>query len=529
MFQLVGGSAVFPMVASMVGMQEEYRYDICVTTIHFPFAKQKFKNADVHIITVHRLIHLWNYTSSSFTMSTDNDETKLYTDLKGFLMSDRLDLRRAATEAVLQVTDDENQSKLIEHGLVPLIGRHLPSLDAIVSVNALKALLQLSSSESTPLAKATSMQCVEQLLHAGGLDRLMEILLTTAAASSTSTNTLWRERVNLAMSLLANMTRSEEGSIALCGRMLPDEAVVANHVKGKNNTESSNDNNSDIHIPPKPTLELLLARFLNPQYIETDNDTDYNALLQNEDPSVLNGHTGDIYQHFAFVLMNATQVEQGRRFVLQLQYAPDSRKADAPPPTSNFQRLLPFLRHVNPIRRRGIAGLIRNCCSDKDSSFWFLTQVNLVDEHLLYPLAGPEELDEADKQYLNPDLWLQGYSKQREPDHYTRLFLVQALLLLCQSGRMARREMNRVKTSVVLKWANMVEEEDDVSEVMEQCLEYLKRDLDVEDGNDEISNRIEMLDDDYVDAEEKDALDTTAARPVRGATHVTQEDFDNVD
>ncbi|GKY95742.1 hypothetical protein MPSEU_000535000 [Mayamaea pseudoterrestris] len=456
-------------------------------------------------------------------MSTDNDESTLYTDLKGFLASDRLDLRRAATDAVLQIADENGRHQIVAHGLVPLLSCNLSSTDYNVSINSLKVLLQLTSAEHTPLAKATALQCVEELLQAGGgLDRLMEILLTTASTQ----NDDWRNRVNLAMSLLANVTRSEEGAIALCGRQLPEEAVVAS-------AKSSNDDDTPFHIPPRPTLELLLARFLNPQYIQQEIDYDQ-LLIQSEDPLVLDTHSGDPFQHFAAVLMNATQVEQGRRFLLQLHYAPDSRKADGPPPTSNFQRLLPQLRHANPIRRRGVAGLIRNCCSDKDSAFWFTTQVRLVDEHLLYPLAGPEDLDEDEKQNLNPDLWLTGPSKQRETDYLTRLFLVQALLMLCKAGRQARKEMNRVKTSVILKWAGMVEEHEDVSEVIEQCMEYLARDQAFENGDGEdIVNRIEILEDDGDDDINRDNESGAAAArcgtSVGEAMPVSQEDFDNVD
>lgn len=38
-------------------------------------------------------------------MAANQDEKKLYEDLKGFLLADRVDLRKAATDAVLQVRD----------------------------------------------------------------------------------------------------------------------------------------------------------------------------------------------------------------------------------------------------------------------------------------------------------------------------------------------------------------------------------------------------------------------------------------
>jgi hypothetical protein len=424
------------------------------------------------------------------TTSSDNDETKLYSELKGFLASGRADLRKAATEAVLQIHDHDDMAKLVRNGIVELLGKNVSYTDPVISENALKGLLQLSSVEGSPTANATASQCVEVLVESGGLDRMMEILLTNAA--STEDDILWRQRVNLAMALVANMTRTEEGSINLCGRQLPDEAVAANSAE-------------NVQLPPKPTLELLLARFLNPQYLQ---ETNYRALLNN--PSALDNDLGDPFQHFAAVLMNATQTEQGRSFLLKLHYT-DKVKS-----TSVFQRLLPELRSPNPVRRRGVAGIIRNCCLDKDSSFWFTTQIGLI-KHILYPLAGPEELDFEDKQGLNPDLWLEGPDKERESDHLTRLFLVQAILMLCEAGRNARNELNKAKTCVILKWADMVEEYEDVTDVISQCFRHLKPD----ENN---TATIEEVNDEEEETQTRKAI---SAQPVGSA--VTQEEFDSVD
>jgi hypothetical protein len=38
-------------------------------------------------------------------MAANQDEEKLYTDLAGFLLADRVDLRKSATDAILQVRD----------------------------------------------------------------------------------------------------------------------------------------------------------------------------------------------------------------------------------------------------------------------------------------------------------------------------------------------------------------------------------------------------------------------------------------
>jgi hypothetical protein len=244
--------------------------------------------------------------------------------------------------------------------------------------------------------------------------------------------------------------------------MLPDEAVVAS-------SEATADK-----LPTKPMLELLMARFLNEKYIQ---EIDYATLL--EDEEALDSSAVDPFQHFAAVLMNSTQVEAGRRFMLKIHRRDSNDKG-----TTAFQTVLSQLRSPNPIRRRGIAGVIRNCCLEKESAWWFLHEVGLT-KHLLYPLAGPEELTVEEKQGLDPDLWLEGPDKKREPDHLTRLFLVESILLLCCTGRKSREKLRLDRCYVILKWADMVEEHEDVSERIYDCVNFLRRD---EEGTEEGSS-----------------------------------------
>jgi len=213
--------------------------------------------------------------------------------------------------------------------------------------------------------------------------------------------------------------------------------------------------------------------------------------------------SNDPYQHFAAVLMNATQTEAGRQFLVRL------KKNDKDESWSILQALLPQLRSRNPIRRRGIAGCLRNCCLDTDSAWWLLNVVRLT-KHLLYPLAGPEELDLDEKRGLDPDLWLEGPDKIREVDHYTRLYLVEAILLLCASGRKSRDHLRLARVYLILKWADMVEEHEDVSERINECVQFLRRD---EEGTEEGSS----------DQMVRESLQRPVVYELGG------EDFDNVD
>lgn len=433
------------------------------------------------------------------------DDDALYADWKAFLQADRADLRVAATEAVLHIRELQGMEKCVQKGLVPLLAKNASyTVDERVSVNALQALVHLSSHG------VSANQCIQDLMGleggggttttagGGGLNRMLEIVLSKREGSH------WKQRVNLAMSLITNMTRTEQGAVDLVGRSLPEAAVKALATTEK--------------LPTKPTLELLLAKFMNPAYLNDNTDVDYYDLLEDE---ALDSHDGDPYQHFAAILMNATQTEAGRAFVLKMHHNIEdgNNNKDDQGPNTVLQTVLSQLKSPNPIRRRGIAGTIRNCCLDRDSAWWLLNVVKL-NKHILYPLAGPEELDVDEKQGLDPDLWLEGPDKKREPDHLTRMFLVESVLLLLSTGRASREKMRLDRTYVILKVADMVEEHEDVSELIYDCVNYLRRD---EHGTAEGSS--DQLVEKTYQALTKPS--TTVARRL-GASNAS-DDFDDVD
>ena len=287
---------------------------------------------------------------------SSNDEVQLYNDLKGFLMADRADLRLAATQAVLQVRDQAGTEKIVEHGLINLLAKNSSYPERPVAVNALQALVYLTSHGTT------ANKCVQDLMDAGGLNRMSEVVLSRMPSDKKEVG-FWKKQVNFAMGLIANMTRVEAGAVELAGTTMPEEAV------------SSEELNEKGELPTKPTLELLLARFLNEKYV--DEQMNFEDLGSGE---ALDSHHGDPYQHFAAVLTNATQVDAGQRFVMRIHRHKDEE-------TSVLQKLLPVLRSPNPLRRRGIAGMLRNCCLDSDSAFWLIHVVKIT-KHLLYPLSG---------------------------------------------------------------------------------------------------------------------------------------------
>ena len=78
-------------------------------------------------------------------------------------------------------------------------------------------------------------------------------------------------------------------------------------------------------------MELLLDRFLNPQYTQApspnnnkDDGLPHNNSKEWEKSSAKRDTSGnDPYQHFAAMLMNATQIELGRKFVLKMPMSVD--------------------------------------------------------------------------------------------------------------------------------------------------------------------------------------------------------------
>jgi hypothetical protein len=336
--------------------------------------------------------------------------------------------------------------KLVQHGVVAPLVKNCSDASSDAGLHALQSLVHLSS------LGTASNQCLLDMLEAGGISRMVEIVL----GMESSTND-WRKRINFSCALLANMTRTEAGAIDLVGKALPDEAVKKEQIDDENTGTDTIKTKKD-----RPTLTLLLERFWNRNYLEM---VDYREF--EDDPAHLDSDDRDPFQHFAAVLMNLTQVQQGRQFLLRIPQT----KGDV----SVFETLLAQLRSPNPIRRRGIAGTIRNCCLETESAWWFLNVLNLTNS-ILYPLAGPEELDVDDKIGMDPDLWLEGPDKVRETDMSTRLFLVEAILLLCASGRQSRATIRLARTYVILKHADMIEEEEVVSEAVNECVQYLRRD-----------------------------------------------------
>ncbi|KAM3838559.1 protein HGH1 homolog [Vipera latastei] len=139
---------------------------------------------------------------------------------------------------------------------------------------------------------------------------------------------------------------------------------------------------------------------------------------------------GAPWHHLGALLANLSQLPEARAALLD-------RAGRA------VQRLLPFTQDAgSAVRRRGVAGTLRNCCFDSRHHEWLMSeQVDLL-PFLLLPLAGPEELPEDEMERLPLDLQYLPADKQREPEADIRKMLLETLLLLTATkpGRLLVRE-----------------------------------------------------------------------------------------
>ncbi len=417
----------------------------------------------------------------------------------------------------------------------------------------------------------------------------------------------WRKRVNYACALLANACRDERGAVEFIGLSFPEEAIPSSMMKEKSSNEEEKSGAEYEKRDTKPTATLLLSRFLNPSFIDASSDGYKSAMekftaqtqsgkrsgpsnpfgLDDEDGIDLDEYNSDLddaaleeeeedenqlpstdsqglvkiteaemktdqyydpYQHVAAVIMNITQLETGRDFLMKLIHAPKSKKNGAAlnsiqedsalkketPATSHLQSLLPQLTSPNVTRRQGIAGTLKNCCFSQDSIWWLLNVVNM-DKALLMTLAGPEELTIDEKVGLDPDYWLLGPQKVRESNPLVRLYVVEAILLLSASGRRARETLRERRVYVIIKLADMVEENEEVSERLLECVQYLRRD---EEGTHEGSSDRRayekyargMLDmDDAKNSNLKALPPSESATGERRGDDDADEDYDNID
>ncbi|XP_070389956.1 protein HGH1 homolog [Dermacentor albipictus] len=129
------------------------------------------------------------------------------------------------------------------------------------------------------------------------------------------------------------------------------------------------------------------------------------------------------HDHLSFVFSNLSQLDEVRRWLLDQA-------------ARRIHQFFPFLTlETSTVRKHGAAAVLRNCCFETESNEWLLsTDVDIL-SRLLYPLMGPEELDDDEMEKLPLDLQYLGNDKQREGSPEIRQMLIEAITQLCATKK----------------------------------------------------------------------------------------------
>lgn len=262
---------------------------------------------------------------------------------------------------------------------------------------------------------------VEEMLRRKVVDRVFE--LVTAGECSA-------KKRDLALSLLANVTTTIEGA---------RQALQLDN--------------------PEPLLHGQRMRGLVDRFVAT------------EAPAGAAGTDSvDGWQHVASVVCNLSQLQEGRDLLRRRS-------------TQLVARLLPQLASPNPVRRRGVAAAVRNCCFEVSDHPWLLQELGAVG-HLLLPLAGPEELAPEEREGMDPWLLARlGPDKEREPDLEVRRSLLGALQLLC-TDKASRQFLRKRRAYPIIRNYDTSESDEANSEVAFNIVNFLVRDEEQGDNED---------------------------------------------
>jgi Domain of unknown function (DUF383)/Domain of unknown function (DUF384) len=159
-------------------------------------------------------------------------------------------------------------------------------------------------------------------------------------------------------------------------------------------------------------------------------------VMKNKDGQIV-----DVYEYCGEVLQNVSQIQEARDILL------DSERALLP-------AIFPQLTSGSIIRRRGAAGMIKNCCFDVSKEhivkYIFSPSVDII-TNLLFPLAGPDNYTIGEKDGMNPRLFSHGARKERESDPKTRRAIIESLYLISTSGFTARDAMRKRRVYPVVR------------------------------------------------------------------------------
>uniref|UniRef100_A0A6V7QUS0 Protein HGH1 homolog n=1 Tax=Ananas comosus var. bracteatus TaxID=296719 RepID=A0A6V7QUS0_ANACO len=164
----------------------------------------------------------------------------------------------------------------------------------------------------------------------------------------------------------------------------------------------------------------------------------------------------DTFEHVASILVNISKVEAGRKILLE-------------PRRGLLKQVIHQFDSTNPLRKKGVAGTIRNCCFEADNQ---LQNLLLISEYLwpalLLPVAGNKIYNEEDRSKMPLEL-ANALSHERETvdDPEIRQQALEAIYLISlqEAGRRALWSVNGPR---ILQVGYEDEEDPKVMEAYEQ-------------------------------------------------------------
>jgi len=168
----------------------------------------------------------------------------------------------------------------------------------------------------------------------------------------------------------------------------------------------------------------------------------------------------DSLSWIALILMNVVQIFEARSFIMNEE-------------RNILPLLLPFIQHNNQRRRKGVLGIVKNCCLQMEYHERLLSDKIDILQYLLHPIRGSEILSDEDMCGLHPSLYNSEMSlKKREMDKECCKLIIESLLALC-STRKSREILRAKKVYPILREYEKVEEDEGICDSILQIVEVL--------------------------------------------------------
>ncbi|KAL1311417.1 hypothetical protein AAFC00_001579 [Neodothiora populina] len=194
------------------------------------------------------------------------------------------------------------------------------------------------------------------------------------------------------------------------------------------------------------------------------------------------------FDYLCYVFADISKHEEGRKHFLTAR--PEDKEDVIP-----LSKVVVFTETKSPIRRRGVASIIKNTCFDTSSHDGLISDLDLL-PYVFLPLMGPEEYSDEDTEGMPDELQLLPPDKEREKEHDITKIHLDTLLLLTTT-REGRDKLREKKTYPIIRELHLQTEDDEVREACDRLVQVLMR-----DEEDETTTTTTKVDDD----EEEDEL-----------------------